>query len=91
MEERTETPNAASTRESGSFVMCKTPKMKKAVAYLTNYMVTYDKQIGYLDYNARTYIDDILYGLGVSLNSEEFSGADGFMRFKKELKQYLNT
>ncbi len=72
-------------------VMFEQPNMKEAVKYLVNYMVTYDKQPEYLDYDARIYVDDVLYGLGVSLNKKEFSFARGFQKFKKELKRYLDT
>lgn len=63
-------------------------RMKKAVEYLTKYMTTYDKQYGYLDYGDETYIDDILYGLGVSLG-DEYRTATGFDKFKAVLRQHL--
>jgi len=72
-------------------VMCKPVDMEKAVKHLTNYMATYDKQHGYKEYDTKTYIEDVLYGLAVSLNQKEFSCANGLQKFKQELRQYLDT
>lgn len=59
-----------------------------AVAYLTNYMATYDQQFGYADYSEQTYIDDVLYGLGASLG-DQYRWAGGFDAFKKRLMAHL--
>lgn len=72
-------------------VMCEPPDIENAVKYLAKYIATYDRQHGYTEYGAKTYIDDVLYGLGVSLNDKEFSFANGFQKFKQELKKYLDT
>jgi hypothetical protein len=63
--------------------------MVEAVKYLQNYLNTYTDQQGYEDYSVNTYVDDILYGLGVSINSKKYAFATGFSEFKKDLKQYL--
>ena len=62
--------------------------MTKSVAYLSHYMGTYDKQPMFEEYRPETYIDDVLYGLGVSL-SDEFKFGGGFDNFKDFLRDYL--
>lgn len=62
--------------------------MKEAVKRLTHYMTTYDGQFGYEDYMTQTYVDDVLYGLGISL-SEHYETATGFAEFKADLLEYL--
>ena len=65
-------------------------KMAEAVAYLKKYIGTYDQQPMYLDYREETLIDDILYGLGASLDKRyEFSG--GFQAFKERLLEHLKA
>lgn len=63
-------------------------RIESAVKYLREYMNTYDQQIGYADYSDRTYIDDVLYGLGVSL-SKEYQFAGGYRKFKALLLEHL--
>jgi hypothetical protein len=62
--------------------------MEKAVAYLTKFMATYDQQHGYQDYSDETYINDVLYGLGVSL-SDEYQFAGGFRKWRAKLLEHL--
>ena len=63
-------------------------RMKRAVAYMRHFMNTYDQQAGYQDYSDRTYIDDVLYGLGASLSGEyEFAG--GYRKFREVLREHL--
>ncbi len=64
-------------------------RMELMVKYLQRYLETYDKQYGYQNYTDRTFINDILYGLGVALNPENHQYADGFDRWKKELIEFL--
>lgn len=65
-------------------------KIEKAVEYLKDYINTYENQTGYKDYSDRTFIADILYGLGASLD-DEYQNADGFRKFKEEvLAPYVN-
>lgn len=63
-------------------------RMKAAVAYLQKYMATYDKQAHYQDYTDETYINDVLYGLGASLD-EKYKFADGFSKFKELLAKHI--
>lgn len=64
--------------------------IRDAVAYMQKYMATYSDQDGYMNYREDTYIDDVLYGLGVSI-SPAFKGASGFREFKKMLRIDLAT
>lgn len=64
-------------------------RMAKAVEKLTEYMRTYDKQVGYMDYSDEIFIDDVLYGLGIALDEAEYSYADGYRKFKARLKEHL--
>jgi hypothetical protein len=68
--------------------MTRQERMRNAVAYMREFMATYDQQQGYSDYSDRTYIDDVLYGLGVSL-SGEYQNAGGFRKFKEVLLAHL--
>ena len=65
--------------------------IKDAVAYLQHYMQTYSDQKFYETYQTKTYIDDVLYGLGVSLNKNEYEGVSGYDRFKERLRVMLDT
>lgn len=42
-------------------------------------------------YTPEIVLNDAIYGIGISISNERYSGADGFDRFKKELADYLNT
>lgn len=64
-------------------------RVKKAIAYLQNYMATYTNQQGYLNYEDGTIINDVLYGLGVALGGKRYEYADGFARWKAVLREKL--
>jgi hypothetical protein len=70
--------------------MTRQERIRSAVAYLKEFMATYDQQHGYADYSDETYIDDVLYGLGVSL-SGEYQFAGGFRKFKALLLEHLRS
>ena len=65
-------------------------KMKAAVAYMQEYVATYSNQPGFESYTEETYIDDILYGLGVSLDKKN-KWAGGFENFKERLRLHLRS
>ena len=67
----------------------KQKRMKKTVAWLTEYMQSYDKQSSYLDYADTTFIDDVLYGLGVSLHGSGVAYAQGYEKWKQMLRDHL--
>ena len=64
-------------------------RMRAAVASLQRYMASYDKQLCFEDYLDSTYINDVLYGLGVSLDRAQYSYAPGFDKFKAFLREHL--
>ena len=81
------------SREAEVFEADRKPQTRKtriteAVKYLQEYMNTYHLQFQYADYSDETYIEDVLYGLGVSL-SKEYQFAGGFRKFKKLLREHL--
>lgn len=61
-----------------------------SVEYMRNYMNTYADQPEYENYTTNTYLEDMLYGIGVSL-SDKYSFAGGSRRFKSELLEYLKA
>jgi len=63
-------------------------KMKPAVTKLAHYMETYDMLPTYEKYSTATYVDDVLYGLAISL-SDEYTGFNGYAKFKKDLLEHL--
>ena len=65
---------------------------EKAVKYLQSYINTYPVQYNYEKYGVETFIDDIIYGLGVAIDEDEYEYASGFDSFKKRLvKHFLGT
>lgn len=66
----------------------KQKRMEAAVKSLTKFMATYDQQPGYLDYSDKTFVDDVLYGLGIALDEKYFYVA-GFEMFKERLRNHL--
>jgi hypothetical protein len=67
----------------------KQKRMKKAVEYMQNYINTYDKQTGYLDYSDDCFILDMIYGIGLALDSKDYEFADGFNNFKKVVVELI--
>jgi hypothetical protein len=69
------------------------PKMDKsieeAVDFLRHYMNTYDNQSCWMEYEPETYVNDILYGLGVSM-SDDFKWGQGYDKFLLELRSYID-
>lgn len=64
--------------------------MEEVVANFQHYVATYHKQSGYELYHDDTFIDDILYGLGKSLD-EKYKYRNGFCEFKKFLFEYIKS
>lgn len=65
-------------------------RMQHAIRYMANYMSTYEKQPGCLDYRDETLIDDVLYGLGYALGGKEHQYASGFDVWKDKLRKHLD-
>lgn len=63
-------------------------RMLKAIRFLKAYVSTYEDQKGCLDYPDSTFIDDVLYGLGIALD-EKYKWAKGYALWKDELRKHL--
>jgi hypothetical protein len=64
-------------------------RMRDAVRRMRKYMNTYPKQDGYMDYSDYTFIEDILYGIGIALEPDKHAFATGFDAFKTVLREHL--
>ncbi|MGM1289590.1 hypothetical protein, partial [Escherichia coli] len=57
------------------------PRQRKRMAAIVvefqKYVATYSDQQCYQDYSDRTFIEDMLYGIGVAIDRERFRAADG--------------
>lgn len=62
--------------------------IKQSVAALADYWSTYGEQAGYEDYTLKTFLEDAIYGIGISL-SDHYRGASGHDAFKRDLSTYL--
>lgn len=61
----------------------------KAIKYFQRYVGTYnDGNVPIYDISDKTFIDDMLYGLGVSINKDKYQFADGYERFREFLKEF---
>jgi len=68
----------------------KQKRMKKIVAKFQEYVKSYTNQSHYLNYSDEIFIDDMLYGIAISINEKKYQFADGYKLWKKELDQYFN-
>lgn len=65
-------------------------RMRQIVADFQDYVTTYPQQAYYVDYLDKTFVADMLYGIGLALDPIAFKGPSGFEAFKAELKaKYL--
>lgn len=62
--------------------------IEKAIEYMKGYIGTYDQQYKWEMYSFDTYFNDILYGIGVSIN-KDYETVFGFMKFKRDLLEWL--
>lgn len=69
-----------------------TPEQKrrhKALAFVKDYVRTYNKQVQWDRVSEDTFIKDMIYGIGVGLDAKAYSFADGFDRFQARLREML--
>lgn len=59
--------------------------IKAAVEFMEEYVKTYREQEGWRSYHEHTWIDDMLYGVGLSLDHKEYQWGEGFDKFKQKL------
>ncbi len=56
------------------------------------YVATYSTQKGYEDYEDETFLNDMLYGLGIAIDNGAYGWAGGYVKFKKKVLQgIVNT
>jgi hypothetical protein len=69
-------------------------RMTKAVELFQHYVATYSKQAYFKDYSDRIFLDDMLYGIGLALQTDtptDYSGPGGYERFKEHLRRHLGA
>lgn len=64
-------------------------RMKSIVETFQKYVATYSDQKFYMNYEDRTFIADMLYGIGIAVDPQQYSFAGGFDKFKDALRAYL--
>lgn len=73
-----------------SILTKKEKRMKAAITSLTHYMVTYGYDEDNYGWTDKSFINDVLYGLGVALHGDKYKFANGYDEWKKELIKHLN-
>lgn len=69
-------------------------RMRAAVARFQKYVATYTNERYYDTYSEKTFVEDMLYGIGLALQElrpTDYSGADGYERFKEYLRGLLSA
>jgi hypothetical protein len=67
-------------------------RMREMVAKFQEYVRTYSDQTHYETYFDQTFLDDMLYGIGLSMQigtPTDYTGAGGYERFKQALREHL--
>lgn len=65
-------------------------RMREMVSRFQKYVATYSDQAHFEDYSDKTYIDDMLYGLGISIvGPADYTGPGGYERWKQKLREHL--
>lgn len=56
---------------------------------MKDYINTYDNQFSWETYSYKTILDDMLYGIGISLFGDKYRFNNGYFEFKKFLIDFL--
>ena len=64
--------------------------VRPAIKYLQDYINTYEKQSGIDNYTVETFVNDIIYGLGMSLDPDAHKWAKGHLEFEGKLREFLD-
>lgn len=64
-------------------------RMKKVITDFHRYVSTYMDGDEGRDLSAKSVVLDMVYGIGISLDRDQYYGADGFDRFKAQLRGWL--
>lgn len=62
-------------------------RMRDIVARFQRYVATYTEQAYYQTYMDKTFVLDMLFGIGSALDQERFADAEGFKEFQESLKR----
>ena len=70
-------------------------KMKEIVEKFKEHLQSYTSCDDYLDYSEENFVRDMMYGIGIAINSTKFSTGLGFKRFLRTcweswIKRYIN-
>jgi hypothetical protein len=85
---KTQETNAAPTVGQQRLVL--RSGIRPAIKYLRDYLNTYEDQAGVDEYTVEIWIEDILYGLGMSLDPKSHKWFSGHAEFKEKLREYLS-
>lgn len=66
-------------------------EMAARVASIQMFVSTYDKQPEYRNYHMVTFVNDMLYGLGLSLDAKRYQYAIGYREFLGVLKEFISN
>ena len=66
-------------------------RMVNIVLLFQEYVATYTKQRHYKKYSNETFIDDMLYGIGIAINKKDYRFANGYKKWKQELITHLTN
>lgn len=67
-------------------------RMRAVVAKMQSYVATYSEQAHFDIYTDKTFLDDMLYGIGISMQigtATDYTGPGGYERFKQALREHL--
>ena len=64
-------------------------EMRQMVKSMETYISTYKDQAYYEDYTTETFLNDMLYGIGVAIYPEKYQYSHGFEEWKDELRKFL--
>ena len=59
----------------------------ESIEYLLMYIEQYERAESINLYSKNTFIKDMLYGLGLAIDSHEYKNSDGFNKFLNEIKE----
>lgn len=69
-------------------------RMRAVVAKMQHYVATYSNQAEYASYTDKTFLDDMLYGIGIAMaehTATDHTGPGGYERFKETLRKHLGS
>lgn len=69
----------------------KQKRMRAVVARFQEYARTYSDQAHYDQYRDETFLDDMLYGIGIALEPKKWREGRGFDEFREMLRKRLSS